>query len=63
MITEKIIFAGVQFNRERNYYTKDFENTDINKFMVTYLAPEIIQILKEQQLVSVNIQNIEDEGR
>ena len=25
MITEKIIFAGVQFNKERNYHTRDFD--------------------------------------
>ena len=29
MITEKLIFSGVQFNRERNYHTRDFDKTDI----------------------------------
>ena len=37
MITEKLIFAGVQFNKERNYHTRDFDRTDIKTFMDRYL--------------------------
>ena len=33
MITEKLIFSGVQFNRERNYHTRDFDKTDIKTFL------------------------------
>ena len=43
MITEKLVFAGVQFNKERNYKTQNFGKTDIKKFMDTYFAKEIIQ--------------------
>lgn len=43
MITEKIIFSGVQFNREANYNIRDFEETDIKKFMDTYLAKDLVQ--------------------
>ena len=43
MITEKLVFAGVQFNKERNYKTQNFGKTDIKKFMDTYFAKEIVQ--------------------
>ena len=42
MITEKIIFAGVQFNNERNY-TGNFDRTDIKTFMDRYLSRELVQ--------------------
>ena len=43
MITEKLIFAGVQFNKERNYHTRDFDRTDIKTFMDRYLARDLEQ--------------------
>ena len=43
MITEKIIFAGVQFNKERNYHTRDFDKTDIKTFMDRYLSKDLVQ--------------------
>ena len=43
MITEKIIFAGVQFNKERNYHTRDFDRTDIKTFMDRYLSRDLVQ--------------------
>ena len=39
-ITEKIIVSGIQFNNESNY-TRDFKNTDIYKFMNTYLIKDM----------------------
>ncbi len=44
MITEKIIFAGVQFKYERDYHTKDFDKTDIKLFMDKYLSKELEQL-------------------
>ena len=43
MITEKIIFAGVQFNKEGNYHTEDFDRTDIKTFMDRYLSRDLVQ--------------------
>ena len=43
MITEKLIFAGVQFNKERNYNTRDFDKTYIKTFMDRYLARDLVQ--------------------
>ena len=44
MITEKLIFAGVQFNKERNYHIKDFENTRIKRFMDRHLVKDLFQV-------------------
>ena len=44
MITEKIIFAGVQFNKESNYHTEDFDKTDIKIFMDRDLARDLEQL-------------------
>ena len=43
MLTDKLIFSGVQFNREENYHTGDFYKIDIKKFMDTYFAKELLQ--------------------
>ncbi len=45
MITEKIIFAGVQFNDENNYHIWNFEGTNIKKFMDDYFAKDLLQSL------------------
>ena len=42
MVTEKLIFAGVQFNKERNY-KGDFSKTDIKKFMDNHLAKDMFR--------------------
>mgnify|MGYP000501940967 FL=1 len=55
MITEKIIFAGVQFNKERNYHTRDFDRTDIKTFMNRYLSKDLVQsrsMLKQTRTIS-----------
>ena len=43
MITEKLIFAGVQFNNTRNYQTKDFDKTNIKWFMDTHFSRDLLQ--------------------
>ena len=43
MITENLIFAGVQFNKKRNYKTRNFDRTDIKTFMDRYLARDLVQ--------------------
>ena len=47
MITEKLIFAGVQFYKKRNYhtryYTRDFDKTDIKTFMDKHLSKDLFQ--------------------
>ena len=44
MITEKLIFAGVQFNKESNYHTEDFDKTDIKRFMDRDLSRDLEQL-------------------
>ena len=43
MLTDKLIFAGVQFDHKRNYHTEDFDKTDIKTFMDRYLSKELEQ--------------------
>ena len=43
MLTDKLIFAGVQFNNTRDYHTEDFDKTDIKIFMDKYLSKELEQ--------------------
>ncbi len=43
MITDKIIFAGVQFNNPK-CHTDNFDKTDIKKFMDQYLSKELFQV-------------------
>ena len=43
MITDKLIFSGVQFNHTRNYHTRDFDKTDIKTFMDRYLSRDLVQ--------------------
>ena len=57
MVTDRIIFAGVQFEHITdfdcpiNYHTEDFERTDIKKFMDTYLSKELEQLRKKTKVV------------
>ena len=43
MLTDKLIFAGVQFKHTRGYHTKNFDRTDIKTFMDRYLSKELEQ--------------------
>lgn len=43
MITEKLVFAGVQFNRTRDYKTQNFGKTDIKWFMDNCFARDLVQ--------------------
>jgi len=46
MITEKIIFAGVQFNKNRNYDVIDFYKTNIKNFIDMYFSKDLVQARK-----------------
>jgi len=43
MLTDNLIFSGVQFNHTRDYHTRDFEKTDIKTFMDRYLSRDLEQ--------------------
>ncbi len=43
MITEKLIFAGVQFNKESNYHTKDFDKTEYKNILWIDIWQEICE--------------------
>ena len=43
MLTDKLIFSGVQFKHTRDYHTEDFDRTDIKTFMDRYLSKELEQ--------------------
>ena len=43
MITENIIFAGGQLNKEKKYRTSDFDRTDIKNFMDEHLSRDLVQ--------------------
>lgn len=43
MLTENIIFAGVQFNEKQNYITSNFHKTTIYRFINTYLIKDLFQ--------------------
>ena len=58
MLTDKLIFAGVQFNHTRDYHTEDFDKTDIKKFMDKYLSKEL-----EQTKVAIEVGEQSDEER
>lgn len=61
MITEKLIFAGVQFNKTRNYHTRDFDRTDIKQFMDRYLSKELLQSRTLTENLGVSINSTEEE--
>ncbi len=51
MLTEKIIFAGVQFDLTRDdYRTEDFDKTDIKTFMDEYFSKELEQSIKTTEV-------------
>lgn len=43
MLSDKILFAGVPFNEKRNYRTKNFDITNINKFMERNFSKDLTQ--------------------
>ena len=43
MITDKLIFSGVQFDHTRGYHTENFDKTDIKTFMDRYLSKDLEQ--------------------
>ena len=49
-LSKKIIFSGVQFNRERNYEGY-FNKTDIKKYMDNYFSKDIIPRNSKQKLI------------
>ena len=49
MLTEKIIFAGVQFKYEREYRTEDFGKTNIKKFIDDCWARDIEQVRSKRK--------------
>ena len=50
MLSDKIIFAGVQFNEKRNYKTKNFDKTNIKKYMDETFARDIENVKKIRSL-------------
>lgn len=60
MLTESLIFAGVQFNRERNYKTSNFDRTDIKKFMNNHLSRDLFQTRTAVQSITTEEVNIEN---
>ena len=56
MLTDKLIFSGVQFNHTRDYHTRDFDKTDIKTFMDKYLSKDLVQVrdIAEQTKTSTN---------
>ena len=57
MITDKVIFSGVQFNHTSNYHTRDFDRTDIKTFMDRYLSRDLVQSrgIAEQTRISSKV--------
>ena len=53
MITDRIILAGIQFDYDRSYDEKDFDKTDIKKFMDKYLSKELFQVKGRDEYMSL----------
>ena len=49
MITDKVIFAGVQFDDGKSYDENDFDKTNIKKFIDTYLSKELFQAREKNE--------------
>ena len=44
MVSEKLLFSGIQMKHNRDFYhEKDFDETDMKKYLDEYFAPEILQ--------------------
>ena len=46
MVTDKLIFSGVQFDNKNNYHTSDFDKTNIKTFIDKYFSKELVQVNK-----------------
>ena len=55
MITEKLIVAGVQFNKKGEEYTGNFDESDIKKFMDRYLARDLVQPRGIEQQIQTSV--------
>ena len=60
MVTEKIMFAGIQYRNNCDGWT-GFEELNIKHFMDTYFAPEIEQVRQEE--LSKNMQAVQRRRR
>ncbi len=59
MLTEKIIFAGVQFEDREvldargGYHTKDFDKINIKRFMDQYFSKDLLQSIEKTKLKEI----------
>ena len=64
MLTDKIIFAGVQFDHIRDdYRTEDFDKTDIKTFMDEYFSKELEQSIKTTEVGEQSLEEQEVQPR
>lgn len=49
MLADKVVFAGVQFKHGGDYHTKDFEKTDIKKFIDDCWSKDIEQVRSKRK--------------
>ena len=64
MLTDKIIFAGVQFASTRDVYrTKDFDKTNIKTFMDKYFSKELEQSIKTTEVGEQSLEEQEVQPR
>mgnify|MGYP004529091485 CR=1 FL=1 len=56
MISDKLLFAGVQFKNEIDY-KGDFNSTDIKWFMNTFFSKELVQSISEKKKDNVELQD------
>ena len=64
MLTDKIIFAGVQFDHIRDdYRTEDFDKTDIKTFMDEYFSKELEQSIKTTEVGEQSLEEQELQPR
>lgn len=55
MITDKIIFAGVQFDEKENDISYDFNKTNMKKFIDEYFSKDLAQEIKQEMELNNNI--------
>ena len=61
-LSERILFAGVQFNHEY-HYQRDFSSSDIKKYMDTYFSKDIISSLTKKIVPQKKIQIVLNKKR
>ena len=57
MLTDKLIFSGVQFKHPRDYHTEDFDKADIKTFMDKFLSKELEQSRGTIDLIELKLTN------